>query len=116
MTHWLAQLAATAAPSRIAFVAIIVFAVAALELYRSWSERRSSRGGRAARAAVGLVLGLVFSAMLVVGIAGHASGGELGFLELGLFLTGAASLAILGQVAWRAGRLSELRRSLAEDL
>jgi len=105
------------------FTAAVVFGVVTLEAARVWLERRPALPQAGAALAV---LGLMYLAMLVGGAADYFASGHVTFLNLGLFVNGAATSGIwLGLVAQTFGRAfgwvspqenEELRRIAAQDL
>lgn len=91
------------------FVVLVTFTV--LSLVRLDAAR--ARGAKLKKTA--MALGAVFAAMALGGAAGFLSAGELGFLNLAFFLTGAAGGGVLFAVMTGADD-DELRRITAQDL
>ncbi|HUO94559.1 MAG TPA: hypothetical protein VMU22_16655 [Rhizomicrobium sp.] len=97
----------------VVFAALVVFTVMSLEMFGAWLER----GADIARSRlVALALALVFAAAVIGGLVDYAFVGAPNFLNLALFLTGAAGLGILPALVFRRDRDKELRRIAALDL
>jgi len=105
--------------SAILFVGCTVFTVISLTVFRRWLER----GPRAEKSTANLiasVLGVIFAAMLAGGVVDYVAASTVNFLNLALFLTGAAGAGILAEtiIGFHRGTLDndELRRMAARDL
>jgi lipoprotein signal peptidase len=106
--------------SAILFVGCTVFAVISLTVFRGWLERGPRAEKSATANLIAAALGAIFAAMLAGGVADYVAAGAVNFLNLALFLTGAAGAGILAEtiIGFHRGTLDndELRRMAAHDL
>ena len=95
------------------FTVMVTFTVVSLERFENWREH----GADIARVRkVALLLVAAFYVMALGGIADFAMAGRLNFLNLALFLNGAAGIGILTTLMLQNGKDQELRRIAAHDL
>lgn len=95
------------------FAVIVTITVVSLAQFGSWLER----GANIAQARkVALLLATVFCVLALGGVVDFAMAGRLNFLNLALFLDGAAGIGILTALMLQSGKGRELRRIAAHDL
>ena len=108
----IATLLSSRAGEAVLFAAIVVFTVVSLEMLRMWI----ARGAEAAQSRiVAALLALIFLGLAAGGIVDYAFVGKPNFINLAVFLTGAAGLGILPSLIFR-DKDQEIRRMAAHDL